>query len=145
MARTAGAKGKQNKPSRKSKPNKRKDHGKKQIPRGIVNFRNKHILHAAPEGELPTGQRVPKALRKRNAAQREAQAQQATKRPTTKEKKPPKPPTAQRSRYRPGVAALKEIMKYQKSTEPLIRKLPFQRVVRELCNDATAHLGEEFR
>ena len=35
-------------------------------------------------------------------------------------------------RYRPGTVALREIRKYQKSTELLIRKLPFQRVVREV-------------
>merc|ERR1712088_623942 len=34
-------------------------------------------------------------------------------------------------RYRPGTVALREIRRYQKSTELLIRKLPFQRLVRE--------------
>lgn len=34
-------------------------------------------------------------------------------------------------RYRPGTVALREIRKYQKSTEPLIRKLPFRRLVQE--------------
>lgn len=34
-------------------------------------------------------------------------------------------------RYRPGTLALKEIRRYQKSTELLIKKLPFQRLVRE--------------
>ena len=38
-------------------------------------------------------------------------------------------------RYRPGTVALREIRKYQKSTELLIRKLPFQRLVRELAQD----------
>jgi hypothetical protein len=134
MARTAGAQGMQDKPSRKSKPSQRKDTGGKHIPQGIVNFRKKQAL--------PVRQGVPEALKKRNAAQREAQAQQATKRPTTGGKKPP---GEKRRRYRPGVAALKEIRKYQKSTEPLIRKLPFSRLVRELSNFATAHLGEDFR
>ena len=36
-------------------------------------------------------------------------------------------------RYRPGTVALREIRKFQKSTELLIRKLPFQRVVREIA------------
>ena len=36
-------------------------------------------------------------------------------------------------RYRPGTVALREIRKYQKNTDLLIRKLPFQRVVREIC------------
>jgi len=38
-------------------------------------------------------------------------------------------------RFRPGHLALKEIRKYQKSTELLIRKLPFQRLVREIAQD----------
>lgn len=35
-------------------------------------------------------------------------------------------------RYRPGTVALREIRHYQKSSELLIRKLPFQRLVREI-------------
>jgi len=38
-------------------------------------------------------------------------------------------------RFRPGTVALREIRRYQKSTELLIRKLPFQRLVREIAND----------
>ena len=38
-------------------------------------------------------------------------------------------------RYRPGTVALREIRRYQKSHELLIRKLPFQRLVREIAND----------
>ena len=38
-------------------------------------------------------------------------------------------------RYRPGTVALREIRKYQKSTDLLIRKLPFQRLVREIAQD----------
>ena len=38
-------------------------------------------------------------------------------------------------RYRPGTVALREIRKYQKSTELLIKKLPFQRLVREIARD----------
>ncbi len=36
-------------------------------------------------------------------------------------------------RFRPGTVALREIRKYQKSTEFLIPKLPFQRLVREIA------------
>lgn len=48
-----------------------------------------------------------------------------------------KPQTKERKklRYRPGTVALREIRKYQKSTEMQIRKLPFQRVVREVAQD----------
>jgi len=38
-------------------------------------------------------------------------------------------------RYRPGTVALREIRKYQKSTELLIRKAAFQRFVKELASD----------
>jgi histone H3 len=38
-------------------------------------------------------------------------------------------------RFKPGTVALREIRKYQKSTELLIRKLPFQRLVREIAQD----------
>ena len=38
-------------------------------------------------------------------------------------------------RYRPGTVALREIRRYQKSTELLIRKLPFQRLVREIAQE----------
>ena len=38
-------------------------------------------------------------------------------------------------RYRPGTVALREIRKYQKSTDLLIRKLPFQRLVKEISQD----------
>jgi histone H3 len=37
-------------------------------------------------------------------------------------------------RYRPGTVALREIRRYQKSTDLLIRKLPFQRLVREVAH-----------
>ncbi|CAG8790159.1 19466_t:CDS:2 [Cetraspora pellucida] len=36
-------------------------------------------------------------------------------------------------RYRPGTVALREIRQYQKSTNLLLRKLPFSRVVREIA------------
>eukprot|EP00798_Chlamydomonas_sp_ICE-L_P027810 gene27810-biopygen1028 len=39
------------------------------------------------------------------------------------------------NRYRPGTVALRKIRKYQKSTDLLIRKLPFQRLVREIAQD----------
>lgn len=43
-------------------------------------------------------------------------------------------------RYRPGVVALREIRKYQRSTDLLIRKLPFQRLVREIATDFASDL-----
>jgi histone H3 len=38
-------------------------------------------------------------------------------------------------RYRPGTVALREIRMYQKSNELLIRKLPFQRLVRGIAQE----------
>ena len=43
-------------------------------------------------------------------------------------------------RYRPGTVALRDIRKYQRSTELIIRKLPFQRLVREIAQQFKADL-----
>ncbi|KAJ7797840.1 histone H3, partial [Mycena olivaceomarginata] len=43
-------------------------------------------------------------------------------------------------RFRPGTVALREIRKYQKRTESLIRKRPFQRLVKEISQDIKAPL-----
>jgi histone H3 len=43
-------------------------------------------------------------------------------------------------RYRPGTVALREIRRYQKSTDLLIGKLPFQRLVREIAQDFKTEL-----
>ena len=44
-------------------------------------------------------------------------------------------------RWRPGTVALRQIRMYQKSTEPLVPRLPFQRLVREIAQD----YGDELR
>ena len=49
--------------------------------------------------------------------------------------KAPKGGVKRSYRYRPGTVALKQIRQYQKSTELLIRKLPFQQLVREIAGD----------
>ena len=43
--------------------------------------------------------------------------------------------------YRPGTVALREIHRYQNSMELLIRRLPFQRLVREIAQDYKARLN----
>jgi len=48
-------------------------------------------------------------------------------------------------RFRPGTKALREIRKYQKSTDLLIQKLPFSRVVREITQDMTTDLNSPDR
>jgi histone H3 len=46
-------------------------------------------------------------------------------------------------RYRPGTVALREIRRYQKSADLLIRKLPFQRLVREITQDFKGDLRHQ--
>ena len=43
-------------------------------------------------------------------------------------------------RYRPGTVSLREIRKYQKSTELLLRKAPFMWLVREIAQDFKSEL-----
>ena len=49
-------------------------------------------------------------------------------------------PARKPHRWRPGTVALREIRRYQKSTELMIRKLPFQRLVREISADFKSDL-----
>ncbi|XP_035651229.1 histone H3-like centromeric protein A [Oncorhynchus keta] len=49
----------------------------------------------------------------------------------------PAPPLQKKTRFRPGTLALMEIRKYQKSTNLLLRKGPFARLVREVCHTYT--------
>ncbi|ORY32594.1 histone-fold-containing protein [Naematelia encephala] len=48
-------------------------------------------------------------------------------------------------RFRPGTVALREIRKYQKSTDLLIAKLPFSRVVREVAYDMGSSAAGDLR
>merc|ERR1711959_197924 len=43
-------------------------------------------------------------------------------------------------RFRPGTVTLREIRRYQKTTDLLLRKLPFQRLVREIAGDFNQEL-----
>lgn len=52
------------------------------------------------------------------------------------------PPTTPKKRFRPGALALREIRLMQQSTNLLIRKLPFARLVREIQVEFT---GKQFR
>ncbi|XP_050871282.1 histone H3.2 [Lathyrus oleraceus] len=76
--------------------------------------RTKQTTRKSTGGKAPRKQLATKAARKSSPA-------------TGGVKKP--------HRFRPGTVALREIRKYQKSTELLIRKLPFQRLVREITQD----------
>ena len=54
------------------------------------------------------------------------------------------PPAATRKphRYRPGTVALREIRRYQKSTDHLIRKAPYSRCFRQIMKDFTGEGGD---
>jgi histone H3 len=71
-----------------------------------------------------TGGKAPRKMLATKAARKSAPAPGGIKKP---------------HRYHPGTVALREIRKYQKSTEFLIRKAPFQRLVREITQ---AHKGD---
>lgn len=72
-----------------------------------------------------TGAKAPRKALANKAARKTAPADTGIKKP---------------HRFRPGTVALREIRKYQKSTELLIRKLPFQRLVREIASDYKSDL-----
>ena len=76
-----------------------------------------------------------KAIARKKAEERAAQAAKAAKAAKKSGVKAPKGGVKRLHRFRPGTVALKEIRRYQKSTELLIRKLPFQRLVREISGD----------
>ena len=85
----------------------------------IIMARTKQTARKSTGGKAPRKQLATKAARKSAPA-------------TGGVKKP--------HRYRPGTVALREIRRYQKSTELLIRKLPFQRLVREIAQDFKTEL-----
>ncbi|MCD7455657.1 5-hydroxytryptamine receptor 4 [Datura stramonium] len=76
--------------------------------------RTKKVAHRSIGGKTPMKHLVTKAARKYAP-------------PTDGVKKP--------HRYQPSAVVLSEIRKYQKSTELLIRKLPFGRLVREIAQN----------
>lgn len=74
----------------------------------------------------PHGEKKPKSSHSHSHAQKELPAVAGI-------KKAPR-------RFRPGTVALREIRRYQKTTDLLLLKAPFQRVVRELAQDYKAEL-----
>jgi len=52
---------------------------------------------------------------------------------------------ARKRRFRPGTVALREIRRYQQTTDSLIPKLPFARVVREISHDVVRIAREDYR
>ncbi|EWC48299.1 histone H3-like centromeric protein cse-4 [Drechslerella stenobrocha 248] len=54
-------------------------------------------------------------------------------------------PMKKTHKFKPGTVALREIKKYQKSTDLLLRKLPFSRLVREICTEQIDIVNSHFR
>ncbi|XP_014818874.1 PREDICTED: uncharacterized protein LOC106901054 [Calidris pugnax] len=85
----------------------------------VLNGRNA-MARTKQTARKSTGGKAPRKQLATKAARKSAPATGGVKKP---------------HRYRPGTVALREIRRYQKSTELLIRKLPFQRLVREIAQD----------
>ncbi|XP_069392171.1 histone H3-like [Paralichthys olivaceus] len=87
---------------------------------------------------LPIRERKHKMARTKQTARKSTGGKAPRKQLATKAARKSAPATGgvkKPHRYRPGTVALREIRRYQKSTELLIRKLPFQRLVREIAQD----------
>nr|CAH7726131.1 unnamed protein product [Callosobruchus chinensis]CAI5858637.1 unnamed protein product [Callosobruchus analis]CAH7731505.1 unnamed protein product [Callosobruchus chinensis]CAH7731823.1 unnamed protein product [Callosobruchus chinensis]CAH7732887.1 unnamed protein product [Callosobruchus chinensis] len=99
--------------------------------------RTKQTARKSTGGKAPRKQLATKAARKSAPATGGVKKPHRY-RPATKAARKSAPATGgvkKPHRYRPGTVALREIRRYQKSTELLIRKLPFQRLVREIAQD----------
>lgn len=73
--------------------------------------------------------------RGRTTGRQRGRKSQPKARKTTRSGQQQQQKTRKPHRYRPGTRALMEIRRYQKSTELLLRKLPFSRLVREITQD----------
>ncbi|XP_032871071.1 uncharacterized protein LOC116968403 [Amblyraja radiata] len=88
--------------------------------RTLYGFGGRRMARTKQTARKSTGGKAPRKQLATKAARKSAPATGGVKKP---------------HRYRPGTVALREIRRYQKSTELLIRKLPFQRLVREIAQD----------
>ncbi|KAJ1279435.1 hypothetical protein BS78_04G156400 [Paspalum vaginatum] len=103
--------------SRAKSPSRAKNQAAKQAGDSV---RSDPMARTKQTARKSTGGKAPRKQLATKAARKSAPATGGVKKP---------------HRFRPGTVALREIRKYQKSTELLIRKLPFQRLVREIAQD----------
>jgi histone H3 len=85
-------------------------------------------------------------LAKASAAKKATKARKAL--PSTNPKRKSAPATGgvkKPHRYRPGTVALREIKKFQKSVDLLMRKLPFSRTVKEISDTFRLPCGNPAR
>ena len=78
-------------------------------------------------------------------AEKKNQRKQAAPLRRGEEKQLPTPARNRPATQRRGMGALREIRKYQKSTDLLIPKLPFSRLVREVCNNVASNSMQDLR
>merc|ERR1711860_362445 len=83
--------------------------------------RTKQTARKSTGGKAPRKQLATKVARKGNTDQQHS----AMKKP---------------HRFKPGTVALREVRRYQKSNELLSRKLPFQRLVRDVAKNTNTDL-----
>jgi len=72
-----------------------------------------------------------------------ARASTGSRRESGKRLGAPGPAPTRTKRYKPGTVALREIRKYQKTTDLLLLKLPFQRLVREIAQGVSGEDGPD--
>lgn len=104
----------------------------------LVPMKTKQVVVIKRVLKLPTNSKGPVASKKAPARKKtvsKSPKSAAAKSQEIDQKKKRQPLIKRPQRYRPGTVALREIRKYQKSTELLIRRLPFQRLVRELAQE----------
>ena len=78
-------------------------------------------------------------------AEKKNQRKQAAPVKRGEERQMPTPARNRPAGQRRGMGALREIRKYQKSTDLLIPKLPFSRLVREVCNNVAGNSMQDLR
>merc|ERR1712083_82991 len=86
---------------------------------------NSKMARTKQTARKSTSAKAPKKALARKAARKTAAARGGVKKP---------------HRFRPGTVALREIRRYQKTTDLLLRKLPFQRLVREIAGEFNNNL-----
>eukprot|EP00827_Trimyema_finlayi_P001325 TRINITY_DN149_c0_g2_i1.p3 TRINITY_DN149_c0_g2~~TRINITY_DN149_c0_g2_i1.p3 ORF type:complete len:175 (-),score=75.45 TRINITY_DN149_c0_g2_i1:158-682(-) len=86
----------------------------------LQKLKKKKMARTKQTARKSTGAKAPRKQLAAKAARKSAPIQGGVKKP---------------HKFKPGTVALREIRRYQKTTDLLIRKLPFQRLVREIAQE----------
>jgi histone H3 len=93
------------------------------------------VAHKVARKEPPSGRKSNGGRKKATGIYKRKKTTKPNIRKSYDANKPPK-----KHKYRPGTVALREMKHYMKSTDLLIRKLPFQRLVRDIAKDFKTEL-----